>query len=440
MSSITWLAERLNAIRFEALDERAVEAARQRLFDTLASFAVGTTTGEGHLLLRFAETSPFPATMNLIRYMCGTIRHTEVDDIHIGSCTTAGSMVVPVAVLTAAAEGIDDQQALCSLVAGYEAMTRLGSAVDGALRIYEGVWGTYLAAPFAGAAVVAKLRGYVPEQMSHALAIAASRSTGIAFQMPGHETARWFTAGSAAVDGYLCAQAAQVGMKGDVEILEKGFARAIRAEFKPDLFQEGTDWRILDIDSKPFRTSRQGLSATEACLDLMNGQCSDDVEEAQVWLPKQVLALVDQPNPPAERPSIGLQHQLAAAIVDSATLYDPGGVRPPDEGRVRPLMGRIGLSDDPKLTSLYPRQWGGRVEITWRNGQRTEAEVLDPNGSARKLFGWDELLAKHRRLSPDAPWLDRALDVCRQFGGTPGARTSGELLRSLPELAPKLAQ
>src|SRR5947209_11896605 len=128
MSAIADLAERLSSIEFEQLDQTVVEAARQRLFDTIASFIAGAATAEAALMREVVGPRP-AATTESIRCMCATTRCTEVDDIHIGSCTTVGSIVVPVALISAAHECLSDGNLICSLVAGYDAMTRLGCAV-----------------------------------------------------------------------------------------------------------------------------------------------------------------------------------------------------------------------------------------------------------------------------------------------------------------------
>src|SRR5579862_265891 len=150
MSCIGDLAERIASLKPQELPPAVIDAARQRLFDTWASFAAGAATAEAALL---RDCIPPETTLtDRIRYACGAIRCTEIDDIHIGSCTTVGSIVVAVALLHAADTGVADGDVLCSILAGYEAMTRLGCAFDGAHRIYQGIWATYLAAPLTAAA------------------------------------------------------------------------------------------------------------------------------------------------------------------------------------------------------------------------------------------------------------------------------------------------
>ena len=71
---------------------------------------------------------------------------------------TPGAIVVPAALTIAASlpdMAADDLAA--AIVAGYEAMIRLGAAIDGPSVLYRGIWPSYFAAPFGAAAVAARL-------------------------------------------------------------------------------------------------------------------------------------------------------------------------------------------------------------------------------------------------------------------------------------------
>lgn len=432
MIAIHDLAERLSSIALAELPEAAVAAARQRIFDNFASFSAGSATAEAALLRDVLGPKPLPLADGM-RYMCAATRCTEIDDIHIGSCTTVGSIVIPVALLNAAYMGATDGDLLCSVVAGYDAMIRLGCAVDGANRIYQGIWGTYLSAPLTAAAVSARLMRLDTSRTAHALAIAANRSTGMTPRVAGHRSPRWYLAGAAAAEGYMAARAAAAGMEGDLNILETGFGRAAGVDFDAVEFGRDQDrWRILDIDAKPFQTSRQGLAATEAFLRLSELRTVADIKAVEAWTPEQVQPLVNNPTSP-----LGLQHQLAKAAIDRESLWDIAGKRPIDEETLAAVRVRVRVSADAKLTSLYPKQWGGRARIGWTDGSSDELEVLDPHGSASRPFGWDELLDKHRRVGrahtqENLGWLDQACDTCRKFGEHPDDNHSRELIKTLP--------
>src|SRR5579862_1698473 len=387
--AIARFAEQLSGIRAAELAASVLEVARQRLFDTAACSAAGADTPEADLMRRLEPEASSVA--GRIRYAVAATRCTELDDIHIRSCTTVGAVVVPVALLAASSLDATDEDVLCAAIAGYEAMARLGWAIDGALRLYEGVWPTYLTAPFAAAAVAARLARLDAGRTADALAIAISRSSGLTPRVSGLASSRWLLAGCAAADGYLAARAAQSGMAGDPQALEELLPRT-GVSFDPERFENADGWRILEIDTKPFRTSRQGLSATEAYLQLLDQHAGSHVESVTVGVPRQVKAMLDRPEPTPR--SLGIQQQLAAATLDRLALWDVAGRRQADAGP-RALMDRIQVIEDQKLTALYPEQWGGRVEVRWSGGTMDSLEVLNPRGCARAPFGWRELLDKH---------------------------------------------
>jgi NAD(P)-dependent dehydrogenase (short-subunit alcohol dehydrogenase family) len=69
----------------------------------------------------------------------------------------AGAVVVASALTIGAELDVEAERFRRAVEVGYEAMTRLGAAIDGAQVVYRGVWPTCFGAPFAAAAVVASL-------------------------------------------------------------------------------------------------------------------------------------------------------------------------------------------------------------------------------------------------------------------------------------------
>jgi 2-methylcitrate dehydratase PrpD len=126
--------------------------ARLHVIDTVGAWVGGAHTAEGRALIAFRGPAPDLATA------CAVARSSEVDNIHLASTTTPGSIVIPAAVVIAAMRGEADTDAVCeAIVAGTEAMVRLGAAIGGPGILYRGIWPTYFAAPFGVAAVAARL-------------------------------------------------------------------------------------------------------------------------------------------------------------------------------------------------------------------------------------------------------------------------------------------
>src|SRR5262249_33565607 len=177
---------------------------------------------EGLLLLKFrAAMRETAQTDNALDFStrCALARSSEIDDIHLASMTTPGGIVIPAALTLAATRpAITANELAAAIVAGYEAMTRLGSAIDGPSVLYRGIWPTYFAAPFAVAAVAARILKLDARETAHALALALTLSAPGVGAHHSETTARWFAIGKAATKGLTAALAAQQGFTSDLDL------------------------------------------------------------------------------------------------------------------------------------------------------------------------------------------------------------------------------
>src|SRR5215470_15819620 len=114
--------------------DAAREAVRRHLIDTVGAWIAGAATPEGQALMRFAtehrargdDNRIENCSLDLTTY-CALARLSEIDDIHLPSMITPGSIVVPGALTIAAGLANVDSAALTqAIIAGYDAMTRLG--------------------------------------------------------------------------------------------------------------------------------------------------------------------------------------------------------------------------------------------------------------------------------------------------------------------------
>jgi len=111
-------------------NEPACADARLHAADAIGAWIAATATEEGKRLLAFRQ--PGAALPDRVAINCALARLSEVDDIHLGSMITPGAIVVPAALTIAAAmPDLEKDEVAAAIIAGYEAMIRLGSAIDG---------------------------------------------------------------------------------------------------------------------------------------------------------------------------------------------------------------------------------------------------------------------------------------------------------------------
>ena len=140
----------------------ARELVELHLIDTVGAWIAGAPhrrrPGAAALSRRDAHGADGDALALDLATRCALARLSEIDDIHLASMTTPGgdrhSRRADAGGRDAGATA-DDVSA--AILAGYEAMTRLGRAIDGPTILYRGIWPTYFAAPFGVAAVAARL-------------------------------------------------------------------------------------------------------------------------------------------------------------------------------------------------------------------------------------------------------------------------------------------
>ena len=203
---------------------------------------------------------------------CALARLSEIDDIHLGAMITPGAIVVPAALTIAASlpdVAADDLAA--AIVVGYEAMIRLGAAIDGPSVLYRGIWPSYFAAPFGAAAVAARLLRLDAEQTAQAL------STALIMAAPGtgHHaaptTARWLAVGHAAAPR----PAGGAGGGGGLHLRREDRRRRFPEEHLRHHAERGAAGRRLgglalsQISFKPWCAARQTMAATQALKEIL---------------------------------------------------------------------------------------------------------------------------------------------------------------------------
>jgi len=406
-STLGAVARILSGIDFTALDASTQDAVRARVLDALGALVVGLQTPEGRMLRRYAarasgEGSAFDVA-ELCRLYVGATRATEVDDIDVASCTTVGSVVVPVALAIAARQASADGRAmLAAVVAGYEAMQRLGRAIGGATLIYRGVWPTYVTAPFAAAATAANLLELDAKATARALALALTRTSAAPAAALSRVGFRYYSLGCAAVEGADAAIAAAAGVEADHDALA-AFAERIGVTLDATslVHSAGEPWLLREIDSKPWPTSRQALASVAAFRDLeLARESIDAIERIVVAVPAAYRAMVDRAALPAQRVEsmIGVQYQIALAAFAPDKLYDAIRAEVPTPPEIVSLMAKIEVRADEALDACFPRQWGGRVTVRFGSGEERTKDVLDPDGAAARPLDLAGIERKYKQL------------------------------------------
>ena len=335
------LAALIAGLKASAVDQATVDAVKLHALDALGCTWAGAETSEirpTHEALKhagFASVRPAFANTpkNLLDHpsvaaamLVTACRLTECDDIHIGSCVTPSSVVVPVALVAGQVANASRDTVVEGILAGYQTMLTLGLAAGGAEVVYKGVWPTYLTGGIGAAAVAAKIMGLNERQIRDAMAIAGSSATGVTGRIEEEPAPRWFVLATAVQSGLLAAAAAASGMHGDEAILGK-VSQVWNPETVrlPEQAGPGAPLLASRIGFKPYCTSRQGLSATEAFIGATKRDKIDpaSIEKITIAVPKQYRAMIDRSRRPrTTSDSRGIHYQLALGALHPDELCD----------------------------------------------------------------------------------------------------------------------
>ena len=302
------------------------ERLRLHFIDTVVAAQAGARIPEGKALQSLGDDGALAVR---IGRQAAAIRLTEIDDIHLPSCTTPSAGVVPVALMLAAQQQKFDPGEIASAIwVGTEIMTRIGVAVRGPQILYRGIWPTYLAAPVAAAATSARLMGLSEARTGHALSLAVMLMAGGVGRIHGAPSGRWFLYANAVAAGVAAAEAARADYRGDLDILDKTWltdSHGIALDHERLTEKLGVSTVYAALSLKPFCSAKQGIAAIEAFRAILDrGVRAETISKVRVRVPPAYAGMIATRAEPGARQStmVSVAHQIALAALAAERLYD----------------------------------------------------------------------------------------------------------------------
>lgn len=348
----------------------------------------------------------------------GTAGHAlDYDDVALRGHPS--TVLVPAIIAEGEALDASGREMLATYVAGYEAWAELAWR-DPAHHHRKGWHPTGIFGPIGAAAACASLRRLEPQRASHALALAASQSSGIMANF-GTMT-KPFHAGRSAHAGLLAARLAEIGFTASPDALEhpQGFLSAISPAGEVDRETParalGEEWKIVKyrLGIKKYPACYCTHRALDAMLELLARRPlrPEEIERITVSL-SDTHALILRNH----RPQTGLEAKFsiefamaAAVIARRAGLaeYTDSFVQ---RGDVQALMSRVSVETnrnyDPEVSgaSVWDQV---RVDLA-ADGSIDSEQVRRAKGHADRPLSEAELFEKFHgcldaggaRIAPD---------------------------------------
>lgn len=339
----------------------------------------------------------------------GTSSHGfELDDLLDEAIVHPGAIIIPAAL--AAAESVDASGArlLLGIIAGYEAMNRIGLAL-GMEPAHRGFHKTSVAGP-AGAAIAAGVVIKLTRaQLSAAVGLACSTASGIkSFATgTGGGMMKRMHCGRPAEAGVRMAQLAQRGFTGPPTALDGRFGllevfggKTARAELLASNL--GRQWAVERVYVKVYPCCSWIQATVQQLVALRGPQPLAAQEIRQVIVGTNSYAKrINGEVAPVD--TMGAQYSIpyCAALALTADPADPAqyGHAALDDAARRELARRVELVIDKEMEAVYPEHYGARVELQLASGERRGSVVLDPHGMPADPCNETERLEKFSRLA-----------------------------------------
>jgi len=334
----------------------------------------------------------------LAALMNGITSHTfDFDDTHLKTVIHPSGPVASAILALSEHKHWNGKDFLHAFILGVEAECRIGNSVYP--QHYDAGWHiTGTAGVFGAAAAAGRLLGLSEQQMTWALGIAATQSSGLR-EMFG-TMCKPFHPGNAARNGLLAALLAQKNFTSSVQGIEakRGFANVLSTAFKPGEITDklGETWEVSLNTYKPFACGIVIHPAIDGCVQLRNEHklTGDEIEAIALKAHPLVLELTGK-----KTPQVGLEgkfsvyHSSAVAVIYGAAgeaEYSDAVVRDP---KVVALRDKVSATVD---KAMHEDQV--HVSIKLKNGKTVEKYVEHAVGSLARPMSDADLEAKFKGL------------------------------------------
>ena len=376
-----------------------------RPVESIARFArqagcTGGAAGVSEVLIDRSCTSPYFAAM-----VNGAASHfVEQDDVHNGSVLHPATVVFPVALALAQANGASGRDFIAAAVAGYEVGIRVGEFMGRShYKLFHttGTVGTIAAAAAAG-----RLIGLSPQQMLDAFGSAGTQASGLwEFLRDAADSKQLHTA-MAAANGLMAAQLAADGFKGAMRILEgeQGMAASMSRDADPARLVDrlGVRWATVETSFKYHAACRHTHPAADALLAVIgeHGLAPHDIAHVSAHVHQGAIDVLGNVVMPRT------VHQAKfnmGTVLGLVAHHGYAGVNEFEHGYaaadIAAFRDRVDMVFDDEVDRAYPARWIGKVTVKTRDGRVLHGRIEEPKGDPGNTLSRDEIAAKLRRLA-----------------------------------------
>lgn len=427
----------IDAAKLHILDSLGCVLAGSRLEPGARAYqlAIAVTGSNGSSTL--AGASARVNYLDAVQAMAAAAHCGELDDIHGGSGTCIGAMIIPALNALAELHGVAGKRFIEAVVAGYETIARVGLAIDAPQLFARGWWPSTICGAFGVAAAGAKLLDWPLEKIVNALGIASLHAGGMLTGGQEGATARHLAFGRAAQSGALALLATEHGLTGPKWAFEepRGFCATLCSKPRWEFLRDFDKFYLPEVAFKPYPCARQLHAGVEALLNLVakHSVAPNEIEGIELSLPTQNAAMVNRPATPTRRAATLGSGQYVMAVtalrgkIDIESFEDHF-LRSP---AVHALMTKVTVSGRDELDRHFPKYWSGRVKLNLGGGRAHSEQILAPKGESENPMTRKEVEEKFRGLAAPVIGHCNAQKLIEEVAALESRQSLDMLLESL---------
>jgi 2-methylcitrate dehydratase PrpD len=417
-----------------AIPPLALEHAKMSVASTIASAAMGYRISSANIIrqLQLDDGGSPQATLwfhggrlpapSAARVNAVASDAAASDDSDLRSIAHIGTIVSTTALAMAEWLNRPGRDGLAAMALGYEVAGRIDECLTPG-RMRRGFHGS-VSTVFGAAVAGGRLLALNVEQMTHAIALAATSIGGMAVAADT-SCSREYHAGMAAMAGIQAALAARAGFQGDPGILEapRGFLHAMDGQALEDITRDlGVSWDIVTdmaIKLVPGAHPFHAVAEAAATAARENNIDASRIERIVISAAVQHTSFGGEPHP---RNLVEAAHSLAyfvaASVVDRGFGWDNLSLDKMRDPLIDGLQDKVRFDPNPPpLPDRFPHRHGGSVAIHMANGDIHQATCTAPRGAGSRGIDWADVEAKYRHLAPraglDAEQVTHTLSLIR---------------------------
>ncbi|MCR5149089.1 MAG: MmgE/PrpD family protein [Eubacterium sp.] len=399
-----------------ALPEEVIYEAKLSLIDYISCAYLGSSMlrEKNESMLGFAGNdsgnsvligSGRKVSTHMAAFMNGINAHVaELDDGHRYGMMHGGAPVISVLLAVSGAHKISSDKFILGMVMGYEAAIRLAAAVQPGHKL-KGCHATGTCGTVGAAMAVAFALDFTHEQKKAALSAALTDAAGLLEMIDNVSTLKPYNIGRAAVAGLDAAFAGISGFSGPYDAMggKRGFLQLYAGEninYSHLLSGFEDKYEIQMIYRKPYAACRHCHAAIEAAMvDAIDNNLKPE-EIKEIDIKTYGLAVGGHDHKEISGTSsakMSTPFSVAAAICCGKAGFQQFEEPFLSDDRIRKLMDKVEVSEDPELSKLVPDKRGAIATLKTDKGEFT-VRVDYPKGEPENPVTEKEMNEKFHSL------------------------------------------